>query len=130
MEQMFDQKPENMLSKMIVIALCVAISKEKRSQLLDAKRIRHSPAASPSRADTDDEAVEEEVTIPQVPCRFIMSHFIGLRSFNQFFLVCGNLDYQTFDLITYMSDNIVPGLEHLYMTLLLAVYFHLWQACY
>ena len=120
MEQMFDQKPENMLSKMIVIALCVAISKEKRSQLLDAKRIRHSPAASPSRADTDDEAVEEEVTIPQVPCRFIMSHFIGLRSFNQFF----------FDLITYMSDNIVPGLEHLYMTLILAVYFHLWQACY
>ena len=119
-----------MLSRLIVIALCVAISKEKRSQLLDAKRIRHSPAASPSRADTDDEAVEEEVTIPQVPCRFIMSHFIGLRSFNQFFLVCGNLDYQTFDLITYMSDNIVPGLGHLYLTLNLAVYYNLWQACY
>ena len=44
----------------------VAMSKEKRSQLIDAKRIRHSPAASPTHGDTDDESVDETVTIAQV----------------------------------------------------------------
>lgn len=43
-----------------------ALSKEKRSQLIDAKRIRHSPAASPTHGDTDDESVDDNVTTAQV----------------------------------------------------------------
>jgi len=44
----------------------VALSKEKRSQLLDAKRIRHSPAASPTHGDTDDESTDDNVSLVQV----------------------------------------------------------------
>lgn len=64
---------------MISLQLCVALhrsqllsfssevlSKEKRSQLLDAKRVRHSPAASPSH---ESEENLDDVTVPEASDR-------------------------------------------------------------
>ncbi|XP_067934670.1 uncharacterized protein [Watersipora subatra] len=44
----------------------LTLSKDKRAQLLDAKRVRHSPAASPTHGDTDDESIDDGVSIEQV----------------------------------------------------------------